>query len=399
MSWLRGQILALACVLSACSQNALLQNTLSPLDNSSSENAVILVLDDPRPLHRQRGLGTPGYTSRQAYDADPLLARTARAVSNDLGVELLTQWPIRSQKFLCLLVSSPNPGTLIRKALKDKRIKLAQPFNKFETLTTPEPFQHLQAFDSKALETIALGKTGKAIDILVVDTYADVQHEDLKTVRIRQHDFVGKDRGFEKEAHGTAVVGVLAATHANGVGIAGIAPQARVQVARACWQKHASDSAAACNTLTLSAALDYAIDNTFDIVNLSLSGPHDPLLEMLLDKIIENGTQVVTAFDPDRTRSQRFPKWRKQGGVLFAIGTQEKAADLWPWEVRAPYSAITLQPNDQYDVISGHSIAAPHITGVTALLLEGEPELLRGEIGQSLKEIKFSVESAPYQAK
>ncbi|MEM8497489.1 MAG: S8 family serine peptidase [Pseudomonadota bacterium] len=397
-------LLVLLCLLSglsACTHTALLSNTfIAPsIDSQAGENTVVLVLEDPRPLHRQRGLSTPGYTSRQAYDADPLLARTARSVSKDLGVTLLSQWPIRSQKLLCLLVESNDPEALIRKALKDKRIKMAQPFNKFETLSAQEPFQHLQAFDSNALKTIAPGKTGKAINILVIDTFADVQHEDLRDASIRQFDFVGKELGFEKELHGTAVVGVLSAKHANGIGIAGIAPHAGVQIARACWQTQASGAAAACNTLTLSAALDFAIENDFDILNLSLSGPYDPLLEMLLDTVIDNGAQVITAFDPNRARDQRFPKWRKDGGVLFAMGAHARVAELWPWEIAAPYSSITLQPNDQYDVVSGHSIAAPHIAGVAALLLEGMPELPANEIGQSLQKIDFGIEKAFYQAK
>lgn len=400
--------------LSACSQTVLLNNTLSPDTSNPQANdrTVVLVLEDPRPLHRQRGLATPGYTSRQAYDADPLLARTARAVSKDLGVTLLSQWPIRSQKLLCLLVSSADPKALIEKASKDKRIKLAQPFNSFETMMAEEPFQHLQAFDSSRLKTIAPGKTGKSVKILVIDTFADVQHEDLKASSIRQFDFVGRDRGFKKELHGTAVVGVLAAAHTNGVGIAGIAPQANVSIARACWQTQATASAASCNTLTLSAALDFAIENRFDVLNLSLSGPHDPLLEMLLDTVINNGAQVVTAFDPKRPRNQRFPMWRAQGGVLFAIGKQQKGTDdsgnaltaeqeteLWPWEIAAPYSSITLQPNDQYDVISGHSIAAPHITGVAALLLEGNSESQGKALNKSLQKIQVSVDKALYQAK
>ena len=389
--------------LVSCAQTTPAPSSITPLSIASlpDENTVVLVLEDPRPLHRQRGLGTPGYTSRQAYDVDPLLARTARAVSLDLGVELLTQWPIRSQKLLCLLVSSAGKDAdeLIRSALKDKRVKMAQPFNRFETLATPEPYQHLQAFDASHLESIAAGNTGKAGRILVVDTFADLKHEDLRHADIQQYDFVGQKRGFAQELHGTAVVGVLAAASSNGIGIAGIAPDAIVKVARACWQKHSSSSAAVCNTLTLSAALDFAIENNFDLLNLSLSGPLDPLLEMLLDEVLAKGTKIVTAFDPKRARVKRFPKWREQGGVLFAVGSQSEAGDLWPWEISAPYSAITLQPNNRYDVVSGHSIAAPHVAGLTALLLEGKPRLQHSEIDLRLQQISYSVESKYHQAK
>ena len=71
-----------------------------------------------------------------------------------------------------------------------------------------------------------------------------------------KENFVDGRRELPEE-HGTAVAGIIAARADNGVGIVGVAPNARLLALRACWQE--SSQATVCTSLSLAMALHFAI--------------------------------------------------------------------------------------------------------------------------------------------
>jgi subtilisin family serine protease len=120
------------------------------------------------------------------------------------------------------------------------------------------------------------------VTVAIIDTGVDVGHPDLDRHTISQRNFVNTDsREFKLDRHGTEVAGVIGAVADNGVGIVGIAPDARLLALKACWQPSAGASRAVCNSFTLAQALEATIVAHADIVNLSLAGPPDPLLARL----------------------------------------------------------------------------------------------------------------------
>jgi len=75
---------------------------------------------------------------------------------------------------------------------------------------------------------------------------------------------------------------------------------------RACWQEAGDRATAVCNSFTLAKALQFAIDQRAEVVNLSLGGPRDRLLERLLDVASARGIVLVAAVDAD-VRDGGFP--------------------------------------------------------------------------------------------
>ncbi len=112
------------------------------------------------------------------------------------------------------------------------------------------------------------------------------------------------DLRFQHDMHGTEVSGVIAAVADNGIGIVGIAPDARVIALKACWQAGLG-SAAVCNSFTLAQALQAAIVAHADIVNMSLAGPADPLLARLVKHGAMQGMIFVAA--AGRAAGNSFP--------------------------------------------------------------------------------------------
>src|SRR4030095_2032241 len=105
---------------------------------------------------------------------------------------------------------------------------------------------------------------------------------------------------YAGENHGTAVAGVIAARADNHLGIAGVAPRARVLALRSCWQQSGSETS--CTTLGLALALSAAIERDAQIINLSLGGPADRLVHRLIDAALARRIAVVVAVDRSAER-------------------------------------------------------------------------------------------------
>ena len=182
------------------------------------------------------------------------------------------------------------------------------------------------------------------------------------------------------EAHGTAVAGIIAARAGNGAGIAGIAPDARLLALRACWPER--DGTTRCNSFTLGKALNFAIMNGAKIVNLSLSGPSDRLLQSLLDAAAQRGMAVVGAADPQQADGG-FPA-SSRGVIAVGMATSGYAAA--PAAVLlAPGADIpTTLPGARWAFVSGPSYAAAHVAGLVALVAQLRPSADGAELRRDI---------------
>src|SRR6185295_8428623 len=137
------------------------------------------------------------------------------------------------------------------------RVESAQPINVFHTLGHNDPLYPLQPGARQwRLAELHEVATGRNAIVAQIDTGVELDHPDLRGQVALARNFVdGSD--WAGEAHGTAVAGIIAARADNGIGIAGVAPQAVLMALRACWQ--AGDrGAASCNSFTLAKALQFA---------------------------------------------------------------------------------------------------------------------------------------------
>jgi subtilisin family serine protease len=183
------------------------------------------------------------------------------------------------------------------------------------------------------------------------------------------------------EEHGTAVAGIIAARADDRLGIAGIAPEAKLMALRACWQElRGRADAALCSSFTLAKALQFALDENAQVINLSLGGPRDRLLERLLDAAMTRGITVVVAADPG-VRDGGFPA--SQRGVL-AVASDD-AHDVPVGVLLGPGRDIpTTMVGAKWGFVAGSSFAAAHLTGLVALLRELAPNLRPHQIREAL---------------
>lgn len=196
----------------------------------------------------------------------------------------------------------------------------------------------------------------------------------------RLHTFVaGGEQSFSQDRHGTAVAGIIAARANNQIGIVGIAPEADILALKACWQRASASRQALCSSWTLAKAVDFAILAGAQVLNFSLAGPPDPLLARLLGRAAAQGITVVAAAR-ESASGPGFPA--ALDTVIAVISSDATGQVRLPANVMHPppliapgIEILTTVPRRAYDFVSGSSLAAAHVSGIVALLLEWQPTL------------------------
>ena len=277
---------------------------------------------------------------------------------------------------------------------KDSRIEMAQKMNLFHVLgrskpaatREDDPYLHLQyGIESMQVRQAHRWARGEGVKIAIVDTGLDASHPDLAGRVASLENFVGDGAPYPGgEVHGTAVAGVIASKADNGIGIVGVAPEARILSLRACWDEPQLGGGAVCNSFTLAKAIAFAAESGARILNLSLTGPSDPLLERLVLAALQRGIIVVAAEEEHLDGSQQTPAGFPTS-VAGVIRVCSAAAEVLSPASRgqpgslaflAPGSDIlTTLPGDSYGFMSGSSLAAAHVSGVIALVLELSPKI------------------------
>jgi subtilisin family serine protease len=381
-----------ACALFATlDARALATNAASDAD---ARMIVVAIADkaDPTP---SAGATPRGYAGLPDYTGSARTRGAAARIARDFDLREVSAWTIDALRLRCMLYELPlgqDRDVALARLRGDKRISLAQPLQQFQTYsatsaapTAPsaaieqpaagynDPYVGLQqGFSRIGAAAAQRWASGAKIEVAVIDTGVDAAHPDLADRVVAQRDFTtAASEPAASDRHGTEVAGVIAAVANNGVGIVGVAPGTHIRSLRACWPVQAGASAARCDTFTLAQALGSAISSGSRVINLSLGGPADPLLEQLVTKAVDDGIIVVGAVPPD-SRMDGFPV--DVAGVI-AVRNGGTAAVARPTLAAPGSDILTLEPGGHYDYASGSSLATAHVTGVIALLLELDSRL------------------------
>ncbi len=372
--------LSLLFFVSACSTAPprIESHALGPGTVQSGERYIIAAVNNEPSAYLANAGSTPhGYDSIAAYGPTSRAQALMRSLEKDYGLREISNWPIEPLHMHCAVLQIPDGAdraALLATISADPRIKLAQPLQTFATRSSDynDPYVELQ----RGLQQMnVLGahawSTGDGVKVAVVDTGADIEHPDLRGRIAAADNFVDADGDrFRRDRHGTEMVGAIAAVANNHEGIVGVAPGVRIFVFKACWQLRDDADAASCNSFTLARALVAALDAHVQIINLSLTGPDDPLLRDLIHEGLRRGVVFVGALSS-------VPDGR---GLLHQPGVIEVASVENPSRVAFALYApgreiLTLMPGGRYDFATGDSIATAQVSGVVALLLAARHSL------------------------
>jgi len=365
--------LLLALTLAACSH-------LAANDSAGSLSRQILVTakQPTGAAFALAGDPTTAYARRRGYGPAPEIDRLLDSIAADYDLRRVDGWLITSLGIYCEvyeLAPEHDPAELMAEVRADTRIDSVQAMNAFETegVLYNDPYAGLQpALSDLAIDAAHVRATGRGVRVAIIDSLVDDRHPDIRGRVAVSRDLAGSHRPTGRaEVHGTATAGIIASTANNAEGIVGVAPEAEIVALRACWTVDENTGRARCSSFSLAQALSAALELGVDVINLSLSGPHDPLLERLIDAALAQGAIVVAAWPDDDSAGGDFPA--SHPGVI-AAGASGPVNFGPPGLLRAPgREVLSTVPEADYAFFSGNSMSAAFVAGVAALLVERTP--------------------------
>ncbi len=201
-------------------------------------------------------------------------------------------------------------------------------------------------------------------------------------------DWTERDNDPEDEGgHGTHVSGIIAAEANNGIGIAGIAQNCRLMPVRASFKFGGgtyiqNDDAAA--------AIVYAADNGANIINMSWG---DTVRAFIIEDAVEyaynRGCVLIGAAGNAAVSGSYYPAGLKTVISVAGLGRERQMWDGSNFgatiSIAAPAEEIlSTALNGEYRKRSGTSMAAAHVSGVTALVLSANPHATNTEVQEKL---------------
>ncbi|WP_158708863.1 S8 family peptidase [Streptomyces sp. NRRL S-920] len=236
------------------------------------------------------------------------------------------------------------------------------------------------------------GYTGKGVKVAVLDTGVDQTHPDLKGVEVTEKNFTISPDAKDRMGHGTHVASTLAGSGARSGGkYKGVAPDVRILDG-----KVISEEEGAGTDSSVAAGMQWAVDSGAKVVNMSLggsdtpgTGPLEEAVARLSDQALfvasagndgpEEGTLTTPGSAPDALTVGSVDK---QDHIAETSSRGPNADGITKPDLTAPGVEITAaastenpnEPGDEgYVSMSGTSMAAPHVSGSAAMLLQQHP--------------------------
>ena len=233
------------------------------------------------------------------------------------------------------------------------------------------------------------GNKGTSIKIGIIDSGIDYLHQDLDGVYAGGEDFVENDGDpADVYGHGTHVAGTACAED-NDLGVVGVAPGCALYSLRVL-----NDSGSGSWSATI-AAMDWAVLNRLQVVNLSLGSSQDPgsTVKAAFDNAEAKGLVIVAAGGNSGTPSGKGNNviYPAKYASVIAVAATDKNDTRPSWsstgeeiELAAPGVSVLSSWNDGdsphnpqpfildgdwYKEGSGTSMASPHVAGAAALVI------------------------------
>jgi len=251
------------------------------------------------------------------------------------------------------------------------------------------------------METAWEATTGSSdVIVAVLDTGVERDHPDLLGSVLAGYDFVNDDPDpSDDSSHGTFVAGVIAAQGNNAEGIAGIAWRTRILPVKVL------DSEGLGADTVVSKGIIYAVENKAKIINLSSGATESSrLLEEAVRFAERRGVLVVTSAGNTGDKKNEVIYPAAYPSVLAIAATDERD-DIPAFSQRQSYVAMAAPGvnipgpawrgggRGDYLMHTGTSAAAPHVSGVAALILALKPEISLAELRSTLTETADRVPS------
>jgi len=346
-----------------------------------------------------------------------LLANEGAQLSRDL---LLSRHSLvkvpegREDEFLARLAKNPRVESVERNGI-------------VRAVFTPNDYYYYLQWDMPQIEMPGAWDIadGSGVTVAVVDSGVAYENysvyakaPDLAgTCFVSGYDFVNGDaHPNDDNGHGTHVAGTIAETTNNGIAMAGVAPGACIMPVKVLADDGYGSYAGVAD------GISWATDHGAQVINLSLTGSYSSSVEDAVNYALANDVVVVAAtgnggddqigdpspgcpachdgvlavgatdYNMDRTYYSNYgcsvyggcldimapggDVYADENGDTYADGILQESLAIWcdPYATPGDYTAFA------YCFGAGTSMAAPHVAGAAALILETSPSLTADEV-------------------
>jgi subtilisin family serine protease len=263
-----------------------------------------------------------------------------------------------------------------------------------------------------------------AIVVAVVDTGVDLNHPELASLLVPGQDLVDFTAGsipqpgwvFEGDytgvdpvpqdevGHGTHVAGTICCLSNNGTGVAGVSWNVRLLPVRVLARVRETSSGRVSglgSSANIAAGIRWAVDNGARVINMSLGGSGDAMVEReAVAYAVSKGVVVVAAMGNDNTTAPSYPAAYPD---VIAVAATDSSDHRASFSNRGPHIDISAPGvgivstywDDTYATLSGTSMASPHVAGVAALVLSRNHALTAAQVGNILRTTARPLRDAP----
>ena len=251
--------------------------------------------------------------------------------------------------------------------------------------------------------SVSVGSLKKVL-VAVIDSGIDYNHEDLarniwrkgsdRNGDIVGYDFVHNDAlPFDDNSHGTHVAGTIGAVFGNGKGLSGVTGNVSLMTLKFLT---ADGSGTTANAIR---AISFAVENGAKILNNSWGGPVEDdnaaLLEVV-EKTIKRNVLFIAAAGNDESDNDgsnaAYPSAFNTANMVSVAATDmsDRLAFFSNYGKKSVHLAapgvkiLSTVPGNRYDLDSGSSMAAPHVTGAAAMIWGKNPNLTALQVKEIL---------------
>lgn len=221
----------------------------------------------------------------------------------------------------------------------------------------------------RELLTLPTDLSDLSLRIGIVDSSVDMGHRALSTASITTRRFVDNDT--PPNFHGTAIASIIASNDPSALGLA---PRAELFAAEVFDQTEEQGEFA--STVSLIKALNWLVTQEVSVINISLAGPPNRLLETALTRVRERGVLAIAAAGNGGPMAQ--PMYPAAYPEVVAVTATDNRGRAFRLANRGEYVDIAApgvnirhaQAGGGYAASSGTSYAVPFVAVAAARLLQ-----------------------------
>ena len=238
---------------------------------------------------------------------------------------------------------------------------------------TSEDASQLVGLSPRELLTLPTDLSDMALRIGIVDSSVDTSHAAFAQASITTRRFVENER--PPNFHGTAIASIIASNEPEALGLA---PRAELFAAEVFDET--TEQGEFASTVSLIKALNWLVTQQVTVVNISLAGPPNRLLETALTRVRERGLLAIAAAGNGGPMAQ--PMYPAAYPEVVAVTATDERGRAFRLANRGEYVDIAApgvnvrhaQAGGGYAASSGTSYAVPFVTVAAARLLQSDSE-------------------------